>query len=373
MTTTRREFIFTSVKGIIALSALPLLSSCGNAARDISKDPEASKLADVIGKDRAEILYLASLAPSGHNSQPWKVQIENPDKWVLSLDESRLLPAVDPAGRESLLSLGAFLENLSSAALNFGYAAKYEITEGSNLFATKIDISLSKAEPIKFDVSKIKMRRTIRTGFLNTLLSADDLNFITGGSKNFIYYSPASREGKYLAEGTVEANILQAGRADAVKELSEWIRFSNSGAEKYKDGLTPASMDINGIAGLFVRMFYDKESVMSDSFKEKTIAMAKDQCSSLGGWIALTSSGSSARQLVEAGRLFERACLRIRERNIALHPMSQMLEEDKFKHDVAKTLGIHGQVQFILRAGYVKEYTEPVTLRRPVDWFAVSA
>lgn len=371
--TTRREFIFTSAKGIIALSALPLISSCGAASRDLSKEPERPKLADIIGKDKAEILYLASLAPSGHNSQPWKVQIENPDKWVLSLDESRLLPAVDPTGRESLLSLGAFLENLSAAALNFGYAAEYEVIEGSNLFATKISISLVKTGPVKFEIDKIKMRRTLRAGFLNTGLSADDFNFITGGSKSFIYYSPASSEGKYLAEGTVEANILQAGRTDAVKELSEWIRFSNSGAEKYKDGLTPASMDINGIAGLFVRMFYDKESVMSDSFKEKTIEMAKDQCSSLGGWIVITSPDSSARQLVETGRLFEQACLRIRERNIALHPMSQMLEENKFKHDAAKELGIDGQVQFILRAGYVKQYPEPVTLRRPVDWFAVSA
>ncbi|HEX3073438.1 MAG TPA: hypothetical protein VHP30_07485, partial [Ignavibacteriales bacterium] len=64
MTTTRREFIFTSAKGIIALSALPLISSCGAASRDINKTPELPKLADIIGKDKAEILYLASLAPS---------------------------------------------------------------------------------------------------------------------------------------------------------------------------------------------------------------------------------------------------------------------------------------------------------------------
>lgn len=373
MYTTRREFLYTSAKGIILLSSLPFLSSCGGAARELNDEPAKTKLADLIGQDKAEILYLASLAPSGHNSQPWKVLIETPEKWILSLDATRLLPAVDPEGRESLLSLGAFIENLSLAGLNYGYAIDYEIPENPDLFKTKIILNLNKTAPKAFDADRIKMRRTVRAGYLNKELLADDFNFISGGDKRFIYYSPYSPEGEYIAAGVIEANRLQAERKEAVKELSEWIRFSNSDVQKYRDGLSPASMDITGIAGLFVRMFYNKESVMSESFKEKTIEMVKEQCASSGGWIIITSAGSSALELIETGRLFEQACLKIRERNIALHPMSQMLEEESLKKNISKLLEINGHIQFILRCGYVKSYPEPVTLRRPADWFAVSA
>lgn len=32
------------------------------------------------------ILHLAGLAPSGHNSQPWRVRIESPDNWIIEAE-----------------------------------------------------------------------------------------------------------------------------------------------------------------------------------------------------------------------------------------------------------------------------------------------
>ena len=58
--------------------------------------------------------------------------------------------------------------------------------------------------------------------------------------------------------------------------------------------------------------------------------------------------------------------LSARERMIAVHPMTQMLEEATFSANVAKDLGVPGPVQFLLRASYVERYPEPVSLRRPV-------
>jgi len=70
---------------------------------------------------------------------------------------------------------------------------------------------------------------------------------------------------------------------------------------------------------------------------------------------------------------FERLCLKVRDRMIGLHPMTQMIEEQgPSKNDVAKALGLTGQVQWILRMGYVRSYPVPVSLRRPVSWFVRS-
>jgi hypothetical protein len=52
----------------------------------------------------------ARLAPSVQNSQPWEFRL-HPDRLELWLDARRRPPALDPDGRESLLSLGAALFN----------------------------------------------------------------------------------------------------------------------------------------------------------------------------------------------------------------------------------------------------------------------
>ena len=61
--------------------------------------------------------------------------------------------------------------------------------------------------------------------------------------------------------------------------------------------------------------------------------------------------------------------LKIRDKRIGIHPMTQMLEEEAWKNKVAKELGVGGEVQWILRTGYLKSYPDPVSLRRPVSWF----
>jgi hypothetical protein len=74
--------------------------------------------------------------------------------------------------------------------------------------------------------------------------------------------------------------------------------------------------------------------------------------------------------LLEYGRVFGNMLLRIRGRMIALHPMTQMLEERRLGRDqIARELGLKGEVQWILRIGYLKSYPDPVSLRMPISWF----
>lgn len=79
----------------------------------------------------------------------------------------------------------------------------------------------------------------------------------------------------------------------------------------------------------------------------------------------MTSSGSYTSALIEAGRNFRRMWLRLRDKKIAIHPMTQMLEEAPWRENVAKYLGIDGAPQFILRIGYLNTYPDPTSLRMP--------
>jgi hypothetical protein len=65
------------------------------------------------------VLAAASLAPSVHNSQPWRFRV-SPNQIELYADPRRRLPATDPEDRELRLSCGAALLNLRLALQGLG-------------------------------------------------------------------------------------------------------------------------------------------------------------------------------------------------------------------------------------------------------------
>ena len=130
-----------------------------------------------------------------------------------------------------------------------------------------------------------------------------------------------------------------------------------------------ASMEIEGIKAWYLRNFYNKADVMKNSFREKSIDAVKEQVSKSAGWLLITSKDNSVATLLETGKRLQRSLLKIRERNIAIHPMTQILEETATLQTLHSSIGINDNVQFILRTGYVKNYPQPVSLRRPVGWF----
>ena len=69
-----------------------------------------------------ELVRYATLAASGHNTQPWQFAIKA-NMIEIHPDLTRHLPAVDPSDRELWISLGCALENLLVAARADGYAA----------------------------------------------------------------------------------------------------------------------------------------------------------------------------------------------------------------------------------------------------------
>ena len=98
---------------------------------------------------------------------------------------------------------------------------------------------------------------------------------------------------------------------------------------------------------------------------EKTI----EQAGQGAGWLVITSPGNKALDLIDTGRRFQRMALIARERNIAIHPMTQTLEEKQGQANIKSNHRPETIPQFMLRVGYVDKYPNPVSLRRPVKWF----
>ena len=367
-------------EGMLLLGGLPFLNSCSGVKRDdLLRLNDKKESIKGLEKDELEILYLASFAPSGHNTQPWIVKVVEPKHWIIGSDRKRWLPAVDPENRELFLSIGAFIENLVLAAGTFGYSIDIQIIAKNRTDTEIAEVRFQKDKPIDFPVEKIKKRRTVRSNYLDQEMKVDDIKFITkhdtrsclipNVSPHSFYFPNTSPQGKYLQEGTIEANRKQAFRDPAQEELANWIRWSNKEGKIHRNGLTPESMEIKGIGGLFVRNFYDRQSVLKKSFREQTVDIVAKQVKICGGWLIATSQDSNIPTLIEYGRICENMLLKIREKMIAIHPMTQILEEEPWRKQIAKELGLPGEVQWILRIGYLKSYPDPVSLRMPVSWF----
>ena len=91
----RRKFI-TIAGGtiLVAGGVFYLFSDKNNFTRsDINAKP-SGKIS--LRPDAREILYLASLAPCGHNTQPWLVNYIAPYHWIIGNDKSKWLPGTDP-------------------------------------------------------------------------------------------------------------------------------------------------------------------------------------------------------------------------------------------------------------------------------------
>ncbi len=188
--------------------------------------------------------------------------------------------------------------------------------------------------------------------------------------KDRLFYFPRGTDhAKCILEGAIEYFRLQSHRAEAQKELSEWMRLKTADAKEHRDGLTTESMEISGLAGWYLRTFIDKLDVMKESFIKRGIDNVAKQAGEGGGWFIITSKGKRAAHLIDTDRRFERMVLKAREHKLGIHPMTQFLEEKEGREAVAKNHDESMIPQFILRVGYLSNYPGPVSLRRPVSWF----
>ena len=189
-------------------------------------------------------------------------------------------------------------------------------------------LSFEKATPKKYPLQRIAMRRTVKSNMMSRELSKADIKAFEDKVGSRLYYFP--RDGKHavsMGKEAIDNFRIQTENDKVQEELSQWIRFKSADIEKHRDGLTAQSMEISGIAGWYVRNFMNKKDVLTDSFRQKGIEKTIEQAGQGAGWLVITSAGNKAANLIDTGRRFQRMALIARERNIAIHPMTQALEE----------------------------------------------
>jgi tRNA threonylcarbamoyladenosine dehydratase len=201
-----------------------------------------SELTALTPELRDRLLYYAWRAPSPHNAQGWRIEV---DGWSfrVSRDPARqVLKELDPNGRESDLACGAVVANLCVSAKAFGLDAEVRWRPADDVAA---DVMLLPASTPPDEVANRRLRALRRRAMNRSPYRPDPV----AGSVIDGLQATARRLGFTLSVLTERAKIDRvagiAARAAAMKlmhaptqaELYSLTRYTARDAAQHRDGL----------------------------------------------------------------------------------------------------------------------------------------
>jgi len=361
----RRKFLRSLALIGAGAAVIPVLSACSSTSDLTSdhRDNVRKKKYETTGQLEAIINY-AALAPSGHNTQPWKYKIKNNTISIFP-DYSRRLPVVDPDDREMFISLGCALENLVIAAKFAGFNA-YAEYKFSNAEDDCIVVSLESCEPNKsmglYDA--IKKRQCTRNEYDGRQVPVADLNRIgnieKGPGTNLVILSDKKQISR-ITELVKEGDMQQMNDEAFYTELQSWIRFSESEAEETGDGLYAKCMGNPSVprwlGKTIMNIFFGAKGQAEDD--EKRIL-------SSSGIILFTSEKNDKTSWINTGRTYERWALTTALLNIKSAFINQPVEVPSLKEELTSYMSLgSSSPQLLLRYGYSNPM--PYSFRRSLQ------
>jgi len=309
------------------------------------------------------ILEFASLAPSGHNTQPWKFTVEG--HYIrISPDFTRRLPVVDADDHALYISLGCALENLLLAASHFGYGGNvmYDL-KGTN---TGVIIHLYEDEALKPDplFEHISLRHVNRGEYTADPVPFEMLHLLQKSVQEEevqLVLVTEDEQKEKLARLSAVAARMQFRNPAFKDELMQWIRFNQKSAEATHDGIPSGAVGAPSTPPAVGRFFF-RHFVSPGNEASKT-AEQLEQAPALA---VLAAKENSKEGWVKLGRNFERLALTATRYNLSHSHFNMACEEEPVRRRLKETLQLQAEPLLLLRLGFAKEEMSP-SQRRPVE------
>lgn len=379
MTVSRRKFVKVVGGGLVGAVAL------GGGLHGCDRMP-ASAVAAWAGPAAAEAdprrraLSWALLAPNPHNMQPWKVDLSRNGEILLYVDRDRLLPETDPFARQIVIGHGTFLELLALAAGAEGYACDIvyfpdglpagDMLDDRPLARIHLTRDGKPADPL---FRQIPHRRSTKEPYEDRAPRPEHLAALQA-SHNHRSASLTLSADPALAASlrtiTERAMLIEMETPRTLQESIDRLRVGADAIAARPDGI-----DLHGpffwwlaALGLMTR-----EKAMTPG----TVAYRGGIDYALGwaratpafGWLVTLANDRIAQ--IEAGRAYVRLNLKATELGLAMHPVSQVLQEYPemagLQQEFLRVIGAprEGTVQMLFRLGYAERGSP--SPRRPLD------
>lgn len=321
---------------------------------------------DTLEEQYMFLLRYAALAPSSHNTQPWKCALTDAGIGVYA-DYTRRLPVADPGNRELLMSIGALLMNLRVAAARFGFECRIDYNYSGDSERPLAFVRLNQRAPRERVAQHlvplfhaITKRHTNRQPFLVTRIPhtvVAMLHSLAHTSQSGMFISTDGDVNNSVARLVAEADRTQRSDVEFRKELSEWVRPNWT---KKRDGIPGAAFGVNGLASA-IGPWATRRFDMGRAQAQKDMHLCAE-----APLLAVIHSEDAIPDLLETGELLERVWLAITQEGLYCSFFNMPIEVPELRLELKKTLGLAGWPQLLLRIGY--SLTAPVaTPRRPVE------
>lgn len=317
---------------------------------------------NVMKNDLEHFVYYATLAPSGHNTQPWKFKIDD-DSISIYPDYSRRLPVVDSDNHALFISLGCALENVIIAADHKGYNASIEFQPTESKEHIKVRFTTHHHIPHDSRLyHSIEKRQVTRNKYTERQIPESDIQRLIDTSKQEgvqvkVFHKNGFKEIIPLIE---EANLLQFNNKQFKNELMKWIRYSDKQAKKTNDGLKGTSMGYPSAPAWLGKLFFN---LFDTPKKEAKNAIDLVRSSSL--LLMFVALNNDKENWINIGRSYQRMALEATELGIKHAHVNMPCEELSVRKKLKEKFGlINEEPMLLIRLGYSGSL--PKSLRRPV-------
>ncbi len=368
---TRRILLATAGRALLALAVTPAgAQTLSGAPPAAAPDPLAPWRAAPAGTHpdwRVRAAGWAVLAPNPHNRQPWLLELVGDDAVLLRCDLDRRLPATDPFDRQITIGLGCFAELFRMAAAQAGIAlaiepfpqgmpagrlddrpvARLRRLPGSAspdpLFAQAPErrsakLPFDQARPVGSErLAQIAAALGPQAGFGGT----EDPGLVAGLRE--LTWAAWETEAATPATHLETVNLMRLGRAA--------VAAQPDGVSVWGPGLDP----------LIERGVITREGFATPGQPgyQAMVDRYRPMLAATPAYVWTTSAGDGQDAAFAAGRDWLRLNLAATAQGLALHPVSQALQEypemDGHRAALHRLLGVAapGRIQMLGRIGFL--------------------
>lgn len=302
------------------------------------------------------LLRHAVLAPSSHNTQPWRFRVSATAIDLLA-DRTRALPVNDPDDRELVISCGAALLNLRVSAASRGLDAAVQLFPDPDdpdwLARVTLEGPIAAPSPDSELAAFIEHRRTYRRRFTTRSVEQDTITRLTeAAAAENVGLRPFEEEQARLeiAGLVAEGDDMQWANPSWRRELAMWMHPRREG-----DGLTVPDL-VGPVAQFIVRTFDMGGGVGA---KDRQLAEASPLLA------VIATRGDTVPDWLEAGQGLQRVLLTACRHGLQASYLNQPIEVPLLRSRVQRLVG-EGFPQILMRLGYPADKI-PAAPRRPLE------
>jgi hypothetical protein len=288
----------------------------------------------------------AILAPSGHNTQPWRFSSDK-QTLLLEANRDRRLPYSGVQANEPYVSLGACLQTLELAAKGFGYKVRIDYLNDDQAVAKVSLGGKAVADPSLLEA--ITHRVSNRHPYDTAKPSEELLESFVGTDLEHVAAHLLSdrKDIEYIAAQTAGATLRTFTDKEFRNELSKWVR---NNVTRQHDGMPGFVQGIPTPPSMLAKHIIKRLNISKDQAKKDAGRVQKS-----AALIIPLASEETPQALLNGGRLYAQICILAQRAGIATSGTGAAVVDPVSREEIVKKYKLRGTPIAIIRLGKAKK------------------